>query len=81
MKKHLKIVLIIIGVLVGIILLDSMQAVIFNNNPIIGIETKCMKKEGILVNTYHCSNGKNITIFKLANYPSEASCPRDITCN
>ena len=30
-----------VGVLVGIILLDTMQALIFNNNPVIGIETKC----------------------------------------
>lgn len=81
MKKGLKITLIVVGVLVGIILLDTMQALIFNNNPVIGIETKCLYKEGILVNTYHCGNEKNITIFKFANYPLEASCPRSITCD
>lgn len=81
MKKGLKITLIVVGVLVGIILLDTMQALIFNNNPVIGIETKCLKKEGILVNTYHCGNEKNITRFKFANYPLEASCPRNITCD
>ena len=81
MKKGLKITLIVVGVLVGIILFDTMQSIIFNNNPIIGIETKCMKKKGILVNTYHCGNGKNITRFKFANYPLESSCPRDITCD
>ena len=32
MKKGLKIVLIVIGVGVGIILLDTIQALVFNNN-------------------------------------------------
>ena len=57
MRKYLKIVLIIFG----IVLLDSLQALIFDNNPIIGIETKCNKKTGILVTTYHC-NGKNKSV-------------------
>lgn len=68
MKKGLKIVLIIIGVIVGIILLDSIQALVFDNNPIIGIQTRNMKKVGILVDTHHCGNGKHDTVIKGFSY-------------
>ena len=61
MKKELKITLIVLGAIIGIILLDTMQALIFNNKPIIGIETKCMIKKGLLV--YHNSETKQ-TKFK-----------------
>lgn len=37
MKKSLKITLIVVGVLVGLILLDTVQAIAFNNSPIIRI--------------------------------------------
>lgn len=76
MKKKIKIVLIFIGIIIGIIILDTLQALIFNNNPILGIETKCMKKEGILIDTYHCGNGKNIT--KLKKFDS--SCNYESVC-
>ena len=76
MEKSLIIILIIIGFLVGIILLDTIQALIFNNNPIIGIETHCRSKVGILVDTYHCGNGKNVTKFKTAS-----SCPPPPVCD
>lgn len=72
MKKALKITLIVLSVLIAILLLDTMQALMFNNCPIIGIETKGMVKNGILVNTYHCGNGKNITKFRLSNYIPES---------
>ena len=64
MKKFVKNGLIVIGVIVGIILLDSMQALIFDNNPILGIQTRGMKKVGILVDTFHCGNGKHDTVIK-----------------
>ena len=64
MKKSIKIGLIVIGVVVGIILLDSIQALVFDNNPIIGIQTRNMKKVGILVETIHCGNGKHDTVIK-----------------
>ena len=64
MKK----VLIIISIIVGIILLDSIQALVLDNNPIIGIQTRNMKKVGILVDTYHCGNGKHNTVIKGFNY-------------
>ena len=64
MKK----IIIIIVVLIGIILLDSIQALVFDNNPIIGIQTRNMKKVGILVDTYHCGNGKHNTVIKGFSY-------------
>lgn len=52
MKKSFKITLIVIGIVIGIILLDTAQAVIFNNSPIIRV-TK----------TYSNFHKKNIGIF------------------
>ena len=66
MKKWSKITLIIAGLLIGIIILDTIQALVFNNNPIIGMEMFCKKKSGIFVDTYHCNNG-NITKLKKSN--------------
>lgn len=77
MKKGLKITLIVVGVLVGIIILDTIQALVFDNNPIIGIETRGMKREGILVDTHHCGNGKHDTVIKGFSY--SCSYDADIT--
>ena len=68
MKKIVKIILIIIGLLVGFILIDSIQALVFDSNPIIGMQTREMKKVGILVETYHCGNGKHDTVIKGFSY-------------
>lgn len=76
MKKSLKITLIIIGALIGFILLDTIQALVFNRNTIIGSETKCMRREGIFVNTYHCGNGKHISKLKFGN----SSCNSESVC-
>jgi len=77
MKKTLKYILVFIGVLIGIILLDSVQALVFNNNPIIGIETRCSKKEGLLVDTYHCGSGKHRTVIKKIN----STCDSEKICS
>lgn len=67
MKRRAKTILIVVGIVIGIIILDTTQALIFNNNPLISIETKCRRNQGILVDTYHCGNEKNITKFKKSN--------------
>ncbi len=64
MKKYIKVVLIVIGVIIGVILLDSIQALVFDNNPIIGIDSRCCKRRGILVDTHYCDNGKKDTVIK-----------------
>ena len=68
MKKALKISFGVIGVVIAIVLLDSIQALVFDNNPVIGIQTKNMKKVGILVDTHHCGNGKHDTVIKGFSY-------------
>lgn len=66
-KRIIKIILGIFGIVIVIILLDSIQAIVFNNDPIIGMQMWCKKKKGILVETYHCDNGKKITRIKKNN--------------
>lgn len=61
-------VVIIFLVLLGIILLDSIQALIFDRNTFIGIETRGSKREGILVDTYHCGNGIHDAVIKGFSY-------------
>lgn len=78
MKKGIRITLIVIGIVVGIILLDTIQALVFNNNPIIGSQTKCRSKEGIFVTTYHCENGRNITKLKDSTCSTETVCKETI---
>lgn len=68
MEKIIKSILIILSGIVAIIILDSIQAFIFDNNPIIGIETRGMKRIGILVDTHHCGNGKHDTVIKGFSY-------------
>ncbi len=67
MKKGIKIFLIIICILIAIVLLDSIHALIFNNDPIIGTEMWCKKRNGIIVETYHCDGNKKITRIKKNN--------------
>ena len=78
MKKGIRITLIVIGIVIGIILLDTIQALVFNNNPIIGTQTKCRSKQGIFVTTYHCDNGKNITKVKDSTCSTETVCKETI---
>ena len=77
MKKR---ILIIIFVLIGIILLDSLQALIFDNNPVIkvkeyynGGDLNYISKS-LLVDTYDCVNGKKDTVIKGFSY----SCSNEI---
>ena len=77
MKKSLKITLIVIGVLVGIVVVDTLQAKIFNNSPILkvrenlnGGRTAYIDK-GVFVNHYYCINKEEKTLFKGAKY----TCP------
>ena len=70
MKKSLKIVLISLSVVLMIIVLDTLQAKLWNNSPILKIRenlntgTKDFVDKGLLVDTYYYSNGKKITLFK-----------------
>lgn len=74
MKRSIKIALIVIGIIIGIIALDTIQALALNNDPIIGTKMWCKKKNGILVETYHCDDGRNITKLKDSTCNSEEIC-------
>lgn len=67
MKKGLKITLIVLGVLVGVIALDTLQAKIFDNSPLFKIRDNLgggTIDKGIFVNHYHCNNNENVTTWK-----------------
>lgn len=73
MKKNIKIILIVLSVLVGIILLDTLQAKVFNNKHIIKIVEYYdggnfyQKHKGILVDTYVYTDGSQKTYYKWTN--------------
>ena len=79
MKKYVKIILIIIGILLIFLVIDIMQAKFLNNSPIIKITknidggTLDKLDVGILTKTYYCKNIKK-TIFKWEEY----TCPNTI---
>ncbi len=74
MKKSVKITLIVLGVLVSAIVLDTIQAKVFDNSPLLkvretyyGGSTYYIDK-GIFVNHYHCNNNENVTTWKKVKY-------------
>ena len=70
MKKSLKITLIVLGVLIGIIFLDTLQAKIFNNSPLLKMRDNLdggsldYVDKGLFVNYYHCNNSEKVTAWK-----------------
>lgn len=78
MKKKLCIVLIILGILISILLIDTLQAKIFNNSPFIKLTEDYnggnlyKKNKGILVDNYVYTNGDKKTVFKWEKYTSPA---------
>ena len=73
MKKK-KIVIISLCSIIGLIFLDFIIAISFNNSPIIKIRdyydggATVYKDKGIFTNTYKCSNGKTKTVLKTTKY-------------
>ncbi len=74
MKKGLKITLIVLGVLVGIVALDTLQAKLFNNSPVIHIRKYYENSgsidyidKGIFVNHYKYTYGGCRTLFSWDN--------------
>ena len=70
MKKGLKIALIVIGVLVGIIILDTLQAKFLDNSPLLKIRDNLdggaldYIDKGLFVNHYNCNNKEKVTTWK-----------------
>ena len=73
MKKK-KIVIISLCSIIGLIFLDFIIAISFNNSPIIKIrdyydgDSTVYKDKGIFTNTYKCSDGKTKTVLKTDKY-------------
>ena len=73
MKKYLKKIFIVLGFIILVIFLDTIQALIFNNSPIIRIRIQnegnlTFIDYGLLVDTYHCKNNKKDTVLKGFSY-------------
>ena len=72
MKK--KIIIITLCSIIGLIFLDFVVALLFNNSPIIKIRdyynggSIVYKDKGIFTNTYKCSDGKTKTVLKTTKY-------------
>lgn len=73
MKKK-KILIITLCSIIGLIFLDFIIALSFNNSPIIKIrdyyngDSTVYKDKGIFTNTYKCSDGKTKTVLKVTKY-------------
>ena len=82
MKKLIRVILIIIGTLVGIILLDTLQARIFKRSPIISWKVELEDDDsyvdkGILVDTYYCTKEEDMVTVSHHFKGSKFSCPID----
>lgn len=79
MKRSKKILLIIIGVFISVVIIDSGQALIFNNKPLLKLVENFnggdlyQKNKGILVDNYVCTNGTKKSVFKFQDY----TCPKE----
>lgn len=81
-KKYLKIILIAIGILVGIVLMDTLQARLFKNSPIISTRRELEDDDsyvdrGILLDTYYCTKEKDIVTVSYHFKGNKFTCPVD----
>lgn len=80
MKKTLKIILLIISILISIIILDTIQAVILKNSPIISWKSSLNDSwidRGILIDTYYCVKETDIVTVSHHFKTSKFTCPID----
>ena len=71
MEKIIKKILIVIAIIISVILLDTMQAVVFNNSPIIHTRQYYVGEgpiyyidDGIFVRHYAYRDGRSKTIYR-----------------
>lgn len=81
MEKSVKIILIIVGVLVGIVLLDTLQARIFKHSPIISWKEELEDNDswvdkGIIIDTYYCTKEQDILTVSWHFKTSKFTCPK-----
>ncbi len=74
MNKTIKRILSIILIIITFLIIDTIQAKIFNNSPIVKITEKysgniiLRTDKGIIVETAYCANGEVHTYFKWNQY-------------
>jgi len=79
MKKALGIILIVLGIFILILTVDTAQAKIFDNKPLIKVvenynggnfskKSLYQKHKGVLVNSYIYADGTTETVFKWEKY-------------
>ena len=79
MKKTIKIIVIVIVTLLILLVIDTIQAKVFNNSTVIKITeeynggTLTKLDKGVFVDTYFCSNGAKKTVFKWEKYTCPSS--------
>lgn len=82
MKKIIKILLIIIIILVGLILIDSIQAIIFKHSPLISWKEHLSDDDswvdkGLILDTYYCTKEKDIITVYWKFKGNKFTCPID----
>ena len=82
MNNTIKNIITIILIIIGIILLDTIQARIFKNSPIISKRESLPDNDsyvdkGILINTYYCTKEKDIVTVSWHSKKSKFTCPID----
>ena len=82
MKKILKITIIFFSLIFGIILIDTLQARIFKNSPIISWKNNLEDNDsyvdvGILMDTYYCTKEKDIVTINHYLKSTKFTCPID----
>lgn len=78
MKKFLKIILIVFMISASLIILDTLQARLFKNSPILSFESKINDgyvKKGILMDTYYCLKEQDIVSISYQFKTSKYACP------
>ena len=84
MRKSIKIFLIILVIFLVVVIIDTAQAKIFNNRPVLKITESYnggnvyQKDIGILVCTYNFSNGEKKTVFRWDKYAPPVGEPIDL---
>lgn len=81
MKKYLKIILVIFLILLSIIILDSLQAIVFNHSPLISYRKNDGENyidKGIVFDTYYCIKEIDIVNVSIHLKNSKYTCPKNI---
>ena len=82
-KDKIKVFLIVIITIIGLILADTLQAIMFKNSPLIGIRNEYLADadsyvdKGILINTYYCTKEEDIVTVHVLFKTTKFDCPID----